>query len=548
MGCCTKKAWKNWAKMNALLLATLAGVIVGICLGIGMREAHLSQLDIYYFMFPGELLLRMLKMMILPLIVCSLITGVASLDQNASGKMGLRAVVYYMCTTLIAVIIGIVLVVTIEPGRAGKDDIESTGSSPEVTAVDAMLDLLRNLFPENIVQACFQQYQTRREPIYGNVSELLNMTGMTTASPTEPPVTEMVEQVVDYKIVGEYKLGVNVLGLITFCITFGIIIGKLEGGQLLVQFFSIFNEAVMKMVKIVIWYSPIGIIFLIAGEIMKMEDPEQTMQQLGLYIATVVSGLAIHGLIVLPLIYFIVVRKNPFTYVLGVSQALMTALATSSSSATLPITISNLEDINKVDKRCTRFVLPIGATINMDGTALYEAVAAIFIAQVNDISLSFGEIVTISVTATFASIGAAGVPQAGLITLVIVLQAVGLPTEDITLILAVDWLLDRIRTTVNVLGDSIGAGVVQKLSKEDLERVDEMKRPSTRQELHKRYLSTDSDSTVTEVTTGKIESKAANQNEFAPHYNQFSKDDSLRMRNGKVNDAYLPGNEMSTSL
>ncbi|XP_002124271.2 excitatory amino acid transporter 3-like [Ciona intestinalis] len=482
--------FKQFVKKNALLLATVSGVVLGIVLGIAMREANLSQLDIAYFSFPGDILLRMLKMMILPLIVCSLITGVATLDQKASGKLGALAVTYYMTTTLIAVIIGIVLVVTINPGRAGKETIDSTGSSISVEAVDALTDLIRNLFPENLVQACFQQYQTMREPITEerNITSLLPIVNETIGTTVGYQVTTVVAQnvTIDYSLVGSYKLGINVLGMISFCITFGIIIGRMgDEGVILVKFFSAFNEAVMKIVGIVIWYAPIGIIFLIAGEIMKMEDPAKVLEQLGLYMATVIAGLAIHGIIVLPLIYFIVVRKNPFVYLSGVLQALLTAVATSSSSATLPVTVNCLEQNNKLDKRVTRFVLPIGATINMDGTALYEAVAAIFIAQANGIVLNFGQIVTVSVTATFASIGAAGVPQAGLVTLIIVLTAVGLPTEDITLILAIDWLLDRLRTTVNVLGDSIGAGVVAHLSRKDL------------------HLDSDTDDATTDVTMDK---------------------------------------------
>ncbi|KAJ7428041.1 Excitatory amino acid transporter 3 [Willisornis vidua] len=378
--------------------STALGWTKGIGVGVLVREyGKLSNLDKVYFSFPGELLMRMLKLIILPLIISSMITGVAALDSNISGKIGLRAVIYYFCTTVIAVILGIVLVVTIKPGVTQRaSEIDRVGSTPEVSTVDAMLDLLRNMFPENLVQACFQQNKTQ-----------------------------------EYKIVGMYSNGINALGLIVFCLVFGIVIGKMgEKGQVLLDFFNALNEATMRIVQIIMWYMPIGIVFLIAGKIVEVEDWE-IFRKLGLYMATVISG-----------------------------------------SATLPVTFRCAEEKNLIDKRITRFVLPVGATINMDGTALYEAVAAVFIAQLNDLQLDIGKIVTISVTATAASIGAAGVPQAGLVTMVIVLSAVGLPAEDVTLIIAVDWLLDRFRTMVNVLGDAFGTGVVEKLSKKELEQMD----------------------------------------------------------------------------
>nr|CAG6011369.1 unnamed protein product [Menidia menidia] len=255
----------------------------------------------------------------------------------------------------------------------------------------------------------------------------------------------------DYKIVGAYTDGINVLGLIVFCVAFGLVIGKMgEKGRILLEFFDALNEATMKLVQIIMCYMPVGILFLIAAKIIEVEDWE-IFRKMGLYMVTVLSGLAIHATICLPLIFFIVVRKNPYTFTLGMAQALVTALMISSSSATLPVTFRCAEENNGIDKRITRFVLPVGATINMDGTALYEAVI---------------------ITATVASIGAAGVPNAGLVTMVIVLTAVGLPASDVTLIVAVDWLLDRFRTMINVLGDAYGAGIVQKLSKRELERID----------------------------------------------------------------------------
>ncbi|CAH2294032.1 excitatory amino acid transporter 3 [Pelobates cultripes] len=468
-GCDCKRVFKD----NWLLIATVVSVVLGIGLGLLVREyGKLSNLDKTYFAFPGEILMRMLKLIILPLIVSSMITGVAALDSSVSGKIGLRAVVYYFCTTVIAVILGIVLVVSIRPGVSqNADDIDRTGSTPEVTTVDAMLDLLRNMFPENIVQACFQQYKTKREELKPTDP---NKNSTTDKNSTFDLIltAEETNQTKEYKIVGLYSDGVNVLGLIVFCLVFGIVIGKLgERGKVLVDFFNALNDATMHMVQIIMWYMPLGILFLIAGKIIEVNDWE-IFRKLGLYMATVLSGLAIHSILILPLIYFIIVRKNPFRFAMGMAQALLTALMISSSSATLPVTFRCAEEINHVDKRITRFVLPVGATINMDGTALYEAVAAVFIAQLNNMNLDVGQIVTISVTATAASIGAAGVPQAGLVTMVIVLSAVGLPADDVTLIIAVDWLLDRFRTMVNVLGDAFGTGIVEKLSKKELEQMD----------------------------------------------------------------------------
>ncbi|XP_069736392.1 excitatory amino acid transporter 3 [Phaenicophaeus curvirostris] len=458
----------GFLKKNWLLLCTVASVLTGIGIGVLVREhGKLSNLDKIYFSFPGEVLMRMLKLVILPLVISSMITGVAGLDSNISGKIGLRAIIYYFSTTILAVTLGIILVVAIKPGaRQSADEIDRMGSTPEVTTVDAMLDVIRNMFPENILQACFQQYKTKREKIEAKTV----MDNKNSTSTGGPAATQNKTE--EYKLVGTYSSGINVLGLIVFCIVFGAVIGKMgEKGQVLVDFFNALNEATMKIVQIIMWYMPVGVMFLIAGKIIAVDNCE-IFRKLSLYMATVITGLAIHSCIILPLIYLVIVRKNPYQFAMGMAQALLTALMISSSSATLPVTFRCAEEKNFVDKRITRFVLPVGATINMDGTALYEAVAAIFIAQLNDMKLDMGKIVTISVTATAASIGAAGVPQAGLVTMVIVLSAVGLPTEDITLIIAVDWLLDRFRTMVNVLGDAFGAGIVEKLSKEELEQMD----------------------------------------------------------------------------
>ncbi|XP_069505671.1 excitatory amino acid transporter 1-like [Ambystoma mexicanum] len=485
----TRESVINFLRHNAFVILTVAAVILGIVLAFVLRPYNMTYRQVKYFSFPGELLMRLLQMLVLPLIVSSLVSGMASLDSKASGKMGLRAVVYYMVTTFIAVFIGIVMVIIIHPGKGTKEDLQSEGKIERVQTADAFMDLVRNMFPPNLVEACFKQYKTQ----YGTRLIKIPLVQFSNASSVSEPafmllnltsivdnVTRAMESLQEMMTVEEVvpipgsANGVNALGLVVFSMCFGLVIGNMkQQGRPLREFFDSLNEAIMRLVAIIIWYAPIGIMFLISGKILEMEDLALMGGQLGMYTITVIIGLLIHALFVLPLIYFVVTRKNPWTFIGGLLQALITAFGTSSSSATLPITFKCLEENNGVDKRVTRFVLPVGATINMDGTALYEALAAIFIAQVNNYDLNFGQILTISITATAASIGAAGIPQAGLVTMVIVLTSVGLPTEDITLIIAVDWFLDRLRTTTNVLGDSLGAGIVEHLSRHELQKQDE---------------------------------------------------------------------------
>ncbi|XP_019506312.1 PREDICTED: excitatory amino acid transporter 1 [Hipposideros armiger] len=501
----TKEDVKSYLFRNAFVLLTVTAVIVGTILGFALRPYKMSYREVKYFSFPGELLMRMLQMLVLPLIISSLVTGMASLDSKASGKMGMRAVVYYMTTTIIAVVIGIIIVIIIHPGKGTKENMHREGKIVQVTAADAFLDLIRYVlsspFPwvcfnhpiPLILESCFKKYKEGEKnhllipvvpflfkfktnyekrsfqvPIQSN--ETLVGAVINNVSEAMETLSKITEEMVP--VPGSVN-GINALGLVVFSMCFGFVIGNMkEQGQALREFFDSLNEAIMRLVAVIMWYAPLGILFLIAGKIVEMEDMGVIGGQLAMYTVTVIVGLLIHAVIVLPLLYFLVTRKNPWVFIGGLLQALITALGTSSSSATLPITFKCLEENNGVDKRVTRFVLPVGATINMDGTALYEALAAIFIAQVNNFELNFGQIITISITATAASIGAAGIPQAGLVTMVIVLTSVGLPTDDITLIIAVDWFLDRLRTTTNVLGDSLGAGIIEHLSRHELKNRD----------------------------------------------------------------------------
>ncbi|XP_063995398.1 excitatory amino acid transporter 3-like [Diachasmimorpha longicaudata] len=433
---------------NALTMLTIAGVVGGIVLGICLKGVgKWSAREIMYVNYAGELFLRMLKSLILPLIISSLVSAIGSLDLSLSGKIGARAITYYMVTTVSAVVLGIILVMSIQPGTLSRgEDMKSTEMAKSVNTADTLMDLVRNMFPPNLVQACISQYRT-----------VLTKR----ANDTEDNNT--------WGISGEDTSGMNILGLVVFATVLGITLGKMgPDGKPLLNFFEALSSAMMIITNWVIWLSPLGVLFLVTSKVLEMQTFDEVLSQLGMYFLTVIIGLFIHGFFVLPLIFYIFTRKNPFRYVYNMAQAIATAFGTSSSSATLPIAIGCLEERNGIDPRVARFVMPIGATINMDGTALYEAVAAIFIAQVRKVPLSFGQLAAVSITATAASIGAAGIPQAGLVTMVMVLDTVGLPANDVTLIIAIDWLLDRFRTSVNVVGDSLGAGIVNYLSKNEL--------------------------------------------------------------------------------
>lgn len=377
--------------------------------------------------FCGELFLQALRLMVIPLVVTSMICGITSLgDIRHVGRVGGLTIVYFLATTLIAVLIGVVLVESIRPGIGADDTFayvtENVRANEQSTAIGTLLDVVRGragapnsgMIPSNVIAAAAET---------------------------------------------------NVLALIVFALVFGGALTTLgDRGKIVVDFFNAVNDAIMKMVHLVIWFAPVGIFGLVAFNIASKGGGEAfatEVEKLSKYVATVISGLVLQFLF-LCLILWLLGRKRPLRFLLGSAQALLTALSTGSSSATLPLTIECTEENNGVSGRVAGFVLPLGATVNMNGTALYEAVAAVFIAQSIGMPLSFGSLVVIVLTATLAAIGAAGIPEAGLVTMVIVLTAVGLPITGIGLILAIDWFLDRLRTVNNVYGDMVGAAIIDR--------------------------------------------------------------------------------------
>lgn len=391
---------------NKLIIAILVGAVAGITCGIlfGTSMAAVAWI--------GDLFLDALKMMIVPLIAAAVISGVTSLgDIRKLGKVGGITLLYYASTTAIAVLIGLFVVNLIQPGVGVGQATTELSANLADRADTGIVDIVRSLISPNIVNAA------------------ANM---------------------------------QLLPLIVFCLLFAAALTTIGDKNItIIKFFDGLNEVMMKLVIWVMYFAPFGIFALIAGKIGNAGGAGAIRQELvavGSYCFTVILGLTLHFLVLF--IILILFSKKDRDYLFSLSRALVTAFGTASSSATLPLTMESAIE-GGVDKRSVKFVLPIGATINMDGTALYESVAVMFIAQAYGISMGIGEQAIIFVTATLAAIGAAGIPQAGLVTMLIVLQAVNLPAEGIGLILAVDWFLDRFRTTVNVWGDSVGAAVVE---------------------------------------------------------------------------------------
>jgi len=386
--------------MWAMLAAIVSGGVSGYVLGEKMAVVG----------WLGTLFLTALKMLIVPLVAASVITGVAGLgDIRKLGRMGGLSVAYYAITTLIAVSIGLIMANLWHPG-VGVPLGEMHSVAPKAGDV-GIPDLILSLVHPNIIAAA-----------------------------------------------AEMKL----LPIIVFCIAFAAALSTLgERGRPVIAFFDGLNEGMMKLVHWLMWFAPIGVFALIAARLGAAGGGEAFLAQLaGLvrYALAVVSGLLVHATL-LSLLLAAVARRQVFVYLKHLATALITAFSTASSSATLPVTMDGVKAAG-VPEPARRFVLPLGATINMDGTALYEAVAVLFIAQAIGVDLSLGQQLVVLLTATMAAIGAAGIPEAGLVTMVIVLQAVGLPLDGIGLILAIDWFLDRCRTTVNVYGDAVGAAVV----------------------------------------------------------------------------------------
>jgi len=367
----------------------------------------------------GDIFLRALKMLIIPLILSSLISGVTNIGVGQNlGRLGLKTMGYYLFTSVAAIITGLFLVNIIQPG-IGADLNFSMEVGGLVEKQRSLRELVIDIVPDNIF-------------------------------------TSFVNS--------------DMLSIIFFAVLFGYFITKVREKQreLLTNLFNAIFDVMMSITMFIIRFTPLGILGIVAKVIADQDDLIALFSRMGIYMFTVILALGIHFFITLPLIVRFIAKANPWKHLKNMSTPLLTAFSTSSSGATLPLTIDAVENNSNVSNKVSSFTLPLGATVNMDGTALYECIAALFIAQAYGVDLTIIQQVIVVVTALLASIGAAGIPMAGLVMITVILTAIGLPLEGVGLILAVDRILDMFRTATNVWSDSCGAVVIAKSEGEKL--------------------------------------------------------------------------------
>ena len=405
----------HWQILIALVLAIAIGLLIE-------RDTGLFGVTLYaIFAFLGELFLNALKMLIVPLIFSSIIVGVAGIGGSGNlGRLGGKTIGYYAMTSLLAIVVGLLVVNLLQPGVV-------EGSAEEVFGLTASKSELEAQF----------------------------------ADKGASDVVEVFLRMIPTNIVAAAAAG-QMLGLIFFSLLYGFFMTRLSGTYAETQF-NFWNgvfEIMMKITELVMRFAPVGVFALVAKTV--TDTGVEAFGPLALFFFTVVIALGIHFLVTLPLLLLLLGRVRPSHHYRAMSAALLTAFSTASSSATLPVTMECVEKNAGVSNRTSSFVLPLGATVNMDGTALYECVAVMFIAQAYGVELTLATQFLIVTLALMTSIGVAGIPAASLVAISIILSAVGLPLEGIGLILAVDRLLDMTRTAVNVFSDSCGAVIIAK--------------------------------------------------------------------------------------
>ena len=391
----------------ALLIGALFGVVIHYCVPSSYIKDTVIVEGVLYVV--GQGFIRLMQMLVVPLVFCSLICGSMAIgDTKTLGKVGVKTIGFYLVTTALAVCVALGSALLINPGRGLDMDAVQKGTVSSTTEATSLVDTLLNIIPKN-------------------------------------PIQSMANG--------------DMLPIIVFALFVGIMLAKLgTRGSVVANFFSQFNDVMMEMTMAIMKIAPIGVFCLIARTFATVGF--SAFAPMLKYMGNVTLALAIQCLVVYQILLFVFTRLNPFKFIKKFLPVMGFAFSTATSNATIPMSIDTLSKKMGVSKQISSFTIPLGATINMDGTSIMQGVAVVFIAQAYGIPLTMGNLATVVVTATLASIGTAGVPSVGLVTLAMVLNSVGLPTEGIALIMGIDRILDMIRTAVNITGDAVCTTIV----------------------------------------------------------------------------------------
>lgn len=447
-------------KQNAVLFLTLIGVVLGFAVGFGVREAKPSSDALMWIGMPGDLFMRMLNMMIVPLIVGSVISGTASLDPKSNGKMSLVAFLWIAGTNTLACILAVILSITIKPGQ-GSTEIDDTPPESPFETQDIFADLLRNLVPSNVVEVGFRkavtQYSSKSEEVARNLTN----------------GTIVMDTVVTQTKSDGKSDSVNVLGLIFVCVIFGVAANRLgKKAEPFVQFFSALTDIVLLVLRWFFWTSPIGVASLIAKAIAGINNLESSFSKLGMFVVVVVVGVLIFQMVILSLLLLVVTGRNPILFHLSILRPYFIGFAATSTAVAIPEMLHCVEVKNGVDKRVARFAIPFSVTLSANGSAVFIASAAIFIAQYINFDLSVSDIFIVAFLTAVSAMALPSVPSASLVTLVIILNAINIPSRTLALLFAVEWFLDRVRTGCNVVSHCYCAAVAYRFCKDGLDNPD----------------------------------------------------------------------------
>ena len=406
-----EKTKKKIGLSTQIFIALLIGALFGVVIHYWIPSSYIKDTVIVegVLYVVGQGFIRLMQMLVVPLVFCSLICGSMAIgDTKTLGKVGVKTIGFYLVTTALAVCVALGSALLINPGRGLDMDAVQKGTVSSTTEATSLVDTLLNIIPKN-------------------------------------PVQSMANG--------------DMLPIIVFALFVGIMLAKLgTRGSVVANFFSQFNDVMMEMTMAIMKIAPIGVFCLIARTFATVGF--SAFAPMLKYMGNVTLALAIQCLVVYQILLFVFTRLNPFKFIKKFLPVMGFAFSTATSNATIPMSIDTLSKKMGVSKQISSFTIPLGATINMDGTSIMQGVAVVFIAQAYGIPLTMGNLATVVVTATLASMGTAGVPSVGLVTLAMVLNSVGLPTEGIALIMGIDRILDMIRTAVNITGDAVCTTIV----------------------------------------------------------------------------------------